>query len=536
MLHESTTKSFNTFAFLSTTLSLEIAESYCKNSDSVIYKITIPSDFPYLVLDESNLQILLPIATQVKVTYKCPTKIKEHYIYEANIDNSQANIMLNNVKSILDIPQVSIIPIIQNIENIENLEENYRLSKKRLRLGGSSSLYLYNKINYDKGGGPVRNKPIKESKEVIRNLYIIKDVLKKRDMNKEVKKDDYVIRRIINEILASLIYNKVYNCKTFDYFLVKGQICKSPGVNYFIGSEYDDTITYNLNNHVKQVLNGFIVDCIMSNWDVYNNNNIGIKENKEVIRTDVGGALAYRGVGDFKVSFFNNYTNLQDHKTFFTDTRNKSGDILRGLYNSLLETEKKEFGDIIYKKVYEVITIEFITIEFIKQKLIEIKTEELKTYLDVFKNPEYEDYINQIIELVVKRHNWYIQNKTQVIEAILVEIKKPLSLQGGKNDLYIKYNGYIRKVNIKNKLKYIIINKEKINLKDIKGKYKYIQKAGGCNVTTELDTKCNYIDPPKTNMNDIININNDPLMQIYKIKCKLEKAKPRNARKNLGKY
>lgn len=46
----------------------------------------------------------------------------------------------------------------------------------------------------------------------------------------------------------------------------------------------------------------FIVDCIMANWDVFNNNNIGI-HNKKVIRTDVGGALYYRGRGDRKYDF-----------------------------------------------------------------------------------------------------------------------------------------------------------------------------------------------------------------------------------------
>jgi hypothetical protein len=544
-LHEGTNH-FNTFAFLSTTLSKSIAKSYCIKQESCIYRIKIPQGFPYIILDQSNLQILLPIATKILITRKCPeieqvikNEITYIYkIYDATLDIEYTK-TIEYVKQTFDKYVLQPIALQLTTQKHKYLLdfEDFTKSSKKICLRGSSTLYLYNKDSDSSEYGKSRSKNRYE-----KDLYIIKDTLKKRDLNKEIKTDDYIIRRIINELLSSLIYKEIYGCATFEYYLVKREnldikkceLDKSKNVKYFIGSKFieqgkidydyksDNSDSYNL-NICKEILGGFIVDCIMSNWDIYNNNNIGILDNNKVVRTDVGGALAYRGIGDIKVSFFNNYTDIKDHITFFTDTRNNAGKYLNVIYNKLNnklnKLKEEEIGNIIYAKAK---SIKNINTEYIYNKVVN-----QDTVLSLFQNSEYQQYIYNIIDIVVKRHNWYISNQTSVIQSFMESIKKPSSTTGGSNPKKsIKYNGLERKVHIKNKNnKYIIVNKKEIYLKNIKGKYKYIQKGGTEPECTE------EVKEVETIMYDIITHKN-PLETLTEIKrnlslniCRLKKLK-----------
>jgi hypothetical protein len=55
---------------------------------------------------------------------------------------------------------------------------------------------------------------------------------------------------------------------------------------------------------------GFVLDCLLGNWDVYQNDNILVDSNGIPIRVDNGGSLRYRAQGGLKTNFSNSVDEL----------------------------------------------------------------------------------------------------------------------------------------------------------------------------------------------------------------------------------
>ena len=455
---------FTTYAFFSTTIAPEIAETYGK----IIYKIIIPKEYPIINLyDQSNMQILLPIGTKVNNINPYSTTCNK-VTYECNIDTSNIEQIITTIYQLLK-PEIKPIDInintnnfleeIQDISLFNSVNENNKFKG----YSKNNSCYFNNNVSY----GKVVKKKILQSK----HNYIIKDIIKKKDFHKCFKKEDYICRRIMNEILASLVY-QAYGLKTFDYDLVYNDKYKEKP-KYMLGSKIINNIDYKLYNldssKSDELLKGFIVDCILSNWDAYNNNNIGLLNN-ESIRTDVGGALAYRGIGDFKLSFFNNLK-PNEHIIFIRENPNIQKILIRNIQDyKIRNIEYYNFMFTILKPIDEITGI----IEKIKEN----------PKIAIFM-PYYENFIDKILNTIINRHNYYANKQNQpIIIKEITDTLKYFTQSGGSggskgSKQLIIYQGKVRKVYTTNKMRYIILNKTKVSLKEIKGKYKYQKQLGG---------------------------------------------------------
>ena len=444
-------KDFTTYAFFSTTIASEIAETYGK----IIYKIKIPVGYPIINLyDQSNMQILLPIGTKINII-KLDTMTSNKVTYECEIDLNNIDTTITTINQLL---KSKIKPIEINIKNniLEEIKDISSFNSVTLtnKLKASSTIYscYFNNQSYGK-----------TSTKTQQDNYIIKDILKKKDFTKCFKKEDYICRRIMNEILASLVY-QAYDLTTFNYDLVYNDRYQNRP-KYMLGSDKINNIQYIPDSSkATELLKGFIVDCILSNWDAYNNNNIGLLDNKS-IRTDVGGALAYRGIGDFKLSFFNNLE-PKEHITFIRENPN-----IRILLKKIIQLNQPNINTQTFEFMYEIL-------DNFKSKNINI--------LDLVNNPKikmfipyYENFIDKILNTVIARHDKYINNKDKVIKEIIDTLKDLTQSGGSSGSKQIIYQGKVRKVYTTNKMRYIILNKTKVSLKEIKGKYKYQKQLGG---------------------------------------------------------
>lgn len=479
---------FTTYAFFSTTIASEIAETYGK----IIYKIKIPEGYPIINLyDQSNMQILLPIGTKVNI--KTYSSINNKVTYECTIGADNITSIITTLSELL---KPNIKPIEINIKSDNILESEIReislfnSVKETNKFKASSTIYscYFNTQGYGKV----------KTKSNIQDNYIIKDILKKKDFTKCFKKEDYICRRIMNEILASLVY-QAYGLKTFDYDLVYND--KYPNrPRYMLGSEKINNINYPKYNPDQtksaELLKGFIVDCILSNWDAYNNNNIGLLNDKS-IRTDVGGALAYRGIGDFKLSFFN-HVDPREHITFIKENSN-----IQRLFKNIKPQD--------YNFMFEIPSID---IQAIKEN------PKIKMFMRY-----YGDFIENILNTVINRHNYYVRNKDKVISEIIKEFNIPEQSGGSKG--FIIYQGKIRKVYTTNKMRYIVLNKTKISLKEIKGKYKYQKQLGGS--PEECQDNSNFQDLDSTGTSE----NLEKLLQKLKVNSNSNSRNTRASNGNL---
>jgi hypothetical protein len=444
---------FTTYAFFSTTIASEIAETYGK----IIYKIKIPVGYPIINLyDQSNMQILLPIGTNIN-NIELDTMTSNKVTYKCEINNTNIENIITTINQLLK-PNIKPIDISIKPDNILESEikdiSDFNSVKPTNKLKASSTIYSCYFNNQSYGKTSTKNQP---------DNYIIKDILKKKDFTKCFKTDDYICRRIMNEILASLVYQE-YGLQTFDYDLVYNDRYQNRP-KYMLGSDKINNIQYIPDSSkATELLKGFIVDCILSNWDAYNNNNIGLLDNKS-IRTDVGGALAYRGIGDFKLSFFNNLE-PKEHITFIRENPN-----IRILLKKIIQLNQPNINTQPFEFMYEILdNFKSININILDL----VNNPKIKLFM-----PYYGDFIEKILNTVSARHDKYINNKNKVIKEIINTLKDFDITQSGGSKQFIIYLGKVRKVYTTNKMRYIILNKTKVSLKEIKGKYKYQKQLGG---------------------------------------------------------
>lgn len=254
---------FKTFAFFSTSLEYSVARTYGK----IVYAILVPAGFPYVnLLDRGNKQILLPIATKIRVV--------------ASAQNVRFCVVENDYATVTTVIQSLLnTKACKGIEYIDPMGSYLRLPRLNdPKIKGSSRFFK-------------------------KDNFLIKQ-------SRLCDNQQYTYLRSLNEILACKIY-ALFGCKTLNLDLVKLDD------KYALQSEFLKGISYCLNaGQAKELLRGYIVDCVLANWDVGYYKNVGVHGGK-LIRTDVGGALAYRARGEFKISFFNNY-DVKEHVTMMS--------------------------------------------------------------------------------------------------------------------------------------------------------------------------------------------------------------------------
>jgi hypothetical protein len=241
-----------------------------------------------------------------------------------------------------------------------------------------------------------------------------------------LKNDNQVFKRILNEMIAAKLYN-LYGLKTLDFYVFTelSQVYKDASniclVSKFVNLRYDLNATV-----ASTVLKGFIVDCVLSNWDVYNNENVGYVSGgkRDVIRTDVGGALIFRAFGDERGTFRENlapkdHLIISSQDTFATvlNDSKQSIEVMRKIAKTFfMNTNDKSF----------------------ESKIKKIETE-FTNFVDELDNKElsskYKGMIKTIIHIVKYRHEWYKKNIDTVLSEVSVTPKAPgvdgIQLYGG---------------------------------------------------------------------------------------------------------
>ena len=407
---------FVCYTFVSTTRSLNTSFKYA-GDHGVIYIIRIPPKFPFLNLQDQLDQIILPMGTHILVEEVLIHSQKTYVFcnvlpYQSEVGNMILDVLkskcytkkddltLQRIRSRSKRPHV-LDPII-----FEGPFDSL-ITKKRMDIGSSSFFQA-----------KIRNKNV-----------ILKDIVKKDDKVRANKNRDQVFIRILNEIIASKIYSHVYGLHTMKYFLyqVDDPIVNTQFVSpYLIGS---DEIVINYKPAImtqewkdqqwnEQMLEGFLVDCILANWDVLNNRNWGVYKNK-IIRTDVGGALKYRGKGDTKIQFPNVRIAPHDHIDIASQTSFKKlisdiseeeckNRIMIGHKNLILEND-------IHPKLQEVATY------FRDIVIKKIKSKEDKTF--------YHKFVNEICNTILYRHEYYKKMLASVIENVINIAYKGMDVQ-----------------------------------------------------------------------------------------------------------
>lgn len=430
---------FKLLAFLSTTVSWSVAESYAKDK-GYIYIIRIKKGFPFLhVNDYKNYQILLPIGTHIVVRpKKYNVEGKKIIICDLLSDLSVKNI--DDIGNIFGhTPSFPKLKLFDNFTYFKKVSEYKNVNSIKMTVGSS----VFHTGEY-KG-----------------NKYYIKSITKSSNTQRSDRGNYYIIKRIINELLASMIYN-FYGLQTLSYNIVINNTNIKNMDNYCLSSKIIDNIDYKLAfdlTNSKKILQGFLVDCILSNWDVKNNNNIG-SLNNEIIRTDVGGALVYRGRGDIKVEFYNSFNKPTEHRTFI----NQESGTNRYFFSKHFDTLKtaKVNSDLL---IYDIIkNLDVVGIKTY-QPILDLKSDMLGFGL----GSQFCEFIDKILDIVITRHIYYFDmySKKAKISKIIYN-KKFYNLKSDKlGD------------------KYFVTKGEKIYLKDIDGLYQYQVTGGTTNEVVE---------------------------------------------------
>jgi hypothetical protein len=246
--------------------------------------------------------------------------------------------------------------------------------------------------------------------------YYIKEVVKNAQANQRTNAYGvYDVELAMNEVLASVLYTDVYNVDAIKLVLVVNDSSRSHQ-RYMVGSkaimiDTCEPITKDCENLIKNKITGaiepFLVDCILSNWDVGSRGNVGIivteDGKKKAFRIDVGGALLYRALGQPR-----QYTNTpNEHQTFFNPS-NKG----YKLFSSL----KKKQVSAMLESIERVGIDAFQTVRDRMTLILNesnIHKEDLKRAINVL----------HVLETVKARHMFYTDNTKSIKSFLLEKIK-----------------------------------------------------------------------------------------------------------------
>ena len=472
-----------TIAFLSTTLDLDIAIGY-SGVEKHVYAIYVPADHPFINLkvwdfySNDLCEILLPVGTKINETKK--------YSY-INIMNSKEDdpVYINLHICMLD--KIGRERIRQDLTDLHNSIENYTENANRCALSDMPQPPKLQSL--DLNGSSLF---FKQDQSLYKTVY-------KKDGPIPLLSQYQQLCRCINEMMAADIYRMAFGVKTLKYKLVLGDVPKNEVFDtkpiplkfqdtiptYFLKSDYIDNIAELGENELDEIFQTYIVDCIMSNWDFYNNGNI-CKVDGVLTHIDVGGAMMFRGRGDIKKSWVNSSDNtINDHITFLKEQR-ELHDFLMAIINqanpniSNQSNIKKIIYDTIYKHEWDKKTFSR-KVECIKKKYLSLidtldycckYTEKLKTL------------IKTNCSVLLKRHEFYVNQVDIIIDPIVnlytIHSGPPAGGKVSKSSVIVNKKVYTVKVDQRTKDRYIVFARKKTLLKAIKGKYRYVKpQAGG---------------------------------------------------------
>ena len=433
---------FQCLAFLSTTLSWQVATDYARGG--CIYAIKIPVNYPFLHLEDYKLfQILLPLGCTIKVMGSIT--INSNTVFQCECVNDYSKQRAEMLKS--EFQCVSVFPPLKpGVRSFIRLNEFNDIKKINATLGSS-----------------VFHETVKNGQR-----YFIKSITKASNNRRDDKGGNYILKRVVNEVLATIVYN-FYGLETFHYDIIYNDSANSDIDIFSLGSTFVEGVSYKYEyfTNVKQavqVLSGFLVDCIVSNWDAGNNNNIGFL-NGNTVHTDVGGALAFHGTGSLNIAFYNDAV-CTEHKTFLdpsTGTGNFFSHYLRTLEKN--DIELSDVANATLKNVDINSIFNYPPILQLKQKIVDANIDN-----------RYITFIDNILNRVVYRHKYYVSFGGQI---------------GGKRKTRkIAIKGSTRVYTVrKDKMgkTYIVKQNKTVPLKNIRGKYRYIMQGGDND--SNIDTK-----------------------------------------------
>lgn len=403
--------------FLSTTRSYSVASSYT-GTLQVIYVIRIPESFPFLNVEDHLSQLLLPMGTHILVEYEIQT-LETTFIfcrvqpYVPHVGHLLLNVLRD--KCYVKNPDES-LPM--DFKYDSTVHKDMVVHHKEL------NTVMHELVSYDDDSDDDDKKqyeiPTGSSKfyyaKVHNSPYIFKDIVKENNDIRVLSNPNPVFARVLNEVLASKIYNEVYGLLALDLKIYVKDATKTKHLRelspFLIASKKID-ITYpnevsNTKDFVqwnKQMLNGFWVDCILGSWDTFNNHNWGIY-NDDIIRTDVGGSLLFKGNGMMQMSFTDKMP-LQEHVSI---ARQSSFNKL--VLHHTHRFTKKDLANMLWASYEQHVE----HAENIRERLLATaaKFRNVVTHLLSSKRDRtrYQNMITQICDAVLFRHNYYKDKPT----------------------------------------------------------------------------------------------------------------------------
>lgn len=396
-----------TSSFLSGTTSFKVAMRYA-GSDGIVYVIEVPPKFPFLNFNDKLQQILLPPGTSIVV--------------DKSIKFNNRTYIICKIES----NTVDVKPFISIFENpcqqVRKVHMSPNASSDKLRFSDEiartilPSCITATIADLKKGSSQFYKC---ESSE---GVYIVKDIVKAKNPIKLLSGDHHVFIRILNELMASVIYKDVYNLDTFEMKLVdKRNQCPhlQNASSFLIASKRIDVLYTWPYNRYATIYDGFFVDCILGNWDVFNNDNFGFINGKP-IRTDVGGCMAFRGKGDYKIQYDVNVI-PRDHYGIWSQAKSKYS--------------------VIHRKLEEEPLQHLLSITNVPERLESVKRTfvELVSFLqDASHRTRYVRFIEKIINVVQFRDQWYRENGKKIAREI--QDNRILDAINNANNTYNTYN------------------------------------------------------------------------------------------------
>jgi hypothetical protein len=322
-----------------------------------------------------------------------------------------------------------------NTKKIKNYYRNFKFDIKILSKSDMITSKDFKKYNVDNiltghSIGSDRFKfyiPKKDNKDDIKNnnnIYLLKSV-------RENERENNYLLQSLNEVFASLIYNRIFKFYTPYISLVyvnKNE--KYNDNNFLVSSKVENKIgglyIKLKKNNKLEFINSFLVNCILANKDAYGSGNLyyvkkDIQNNfdKElrINYIDVGGSMIYKPKGKTKESFINN-SNPTEHidyikfKPHLFNQVNKINMVSQSLYYLQKINSKINIENEINKIIIEInIYIEIFLKNFvINKKLSNIqKTKIIKDCKNMLETNKSH---------LIRRYKWYLENKNKVLKDI----------------------------------------------------------------------------------------------------------------------
>jgi hypothetical protein len=243
--------------------------------------------------------------------------------------------------------------------------------------------------------------------------YYIKEVAKYMPWDAHTNEFGvYHYELAINELLVSKIYNEVYHIPAVELFIVYNDTAHKMQ-RFLIASKalvIDSCQTSTLdceklyNNSFAYTVEPFLVDCVLANWDVAADGNIGVvkqKRKKIAFRLDVGGALKYRALGAPRTTY---EAVPMEHKSMLSP---------QNISSKLFTKIKSQQVDDMFLILQHA---ELSKLQEIKKNIINGMKR-----LGVFSSDDMQrvNGVFDTLSILKKRHSYYVKNKTIVMQMIL---------------------------------------------------------------------------------------------------------------------